>query len=360
MGKTWLKIQIGFFALLFLIFMLFLVSGGEDNSSFSSGGGEPFNGSFTDDLPTFPEIKGKGQISDEIAQYAVGTAVKYQLLPSVILSQYAYESMWGKSQSAKNDTNFFGITWFSGSPFPQGSARGIGGSEGGYYMKFPNPKASFNYYGFMVASQSNFNASVGLKNPSESLLILGRGGYAAAGITENSPYHSTAMNFIQENNWQEYDNFAISKWNTLKPSTNLPSKGDITVLNSVLGQTVENGQCYGLTAFYVQKMGGPQLMGSGKSYAMLIGEDYDWQAYGWQVILHPKPSDLKAGDVVNWQAGGRLSPGIYGHTGIISAVSDNGQTFSTYEQNAEQGQICAQYQRTFELTEIRSIVRKVK
>ncbi len=184
MGKAWLKIQVGFFALLFLVFMLFLVSGGEDNSSFSGGGGEPFNGTFTDDLPTFPEIKGKGQISDEIAQYAVGTAVKYQLLPSVILSQYAYESMWGQSQSAKNDTNFFGITWFSGSPFPQGSARGIGGSEGGYYMKFPNPKASFNYYGFMVASQSNFNASVGLKNPSESLLILGRGGYAAAGITE--------------------------------------------------------------------------------------------------------------------------------------------------------------------------------
>ena len=56
-------------------------------------------------------------------------------------------------------------------------------------------------------------------------------------------------------------------------------------------------------------------------------EDYNWTTYGWQVIMNPKPSDLQAGDVVNWQAGGALSPGIYGHTGIITDVSYGGQHF---------------------------------
>ena len=73
------------------------------------------------------------------------------------------------------------VSWLS---LPQGSARGIGGSEGGFYMKFPNLKACYDYYGFMVASQSNFNQCVGNKDPGSCLLILGRGGYAAAGITE--------------------------------------------------------------------------------------------------------------------------------------------------------------------------------
>lgn len=225
--KFFIKLQIGFIALLFLILLLFFVGGSFDSSLPNNGKAEPFNGSFTDDLPAFPEIKGKGQISDEIAQLAVSVAVKYQLLPSVILSQYAYESAWGQSHSAINDTNFFGITWFNGCPFPQGSPRGAGGSEGGHYMKFPNPETSFNYYGFMVASQPNFNASVGLKSPSDSLLVLGRGGYAAADITESSQYYSTAMKFIQDNQWQEYDDFVIDKWNSVSTANNEGGNADI-------------------------------------------------------------------------------------------------------------------------------------
>ncbi|MGH2216902.1 CHAP domain-containing protein, partial [Enterococcus faecalis] len=128
------------------------------------------------------------------------------------------------------------------------------------------------------------------------------------------------------------------------------------VLDRIIGRSVNNGECYGGTAWYVSQLGGPQLMGSGHMFAMLIGEDYDWATYGWQVIMNPKPSDLQAGDVVNWQAGGALSPGIYGHTGIITNVSNSGQSFSTVEQNAEQGQIVAKYDRLYFANSIQSIV----
>jgi hypothetical protein len=198
----------------FVTLFLILAAGSIDNSdSDSSSGGEAFTGEYSEGLPIYKEIKGRGPFSDEIAQYAVGAAVKYKLLPSVILSQYGYESAFGTSASARNDLNYFGITWFDGCLFPKGTARGIGGiREGGWYMKFPNSKAAFSYYGFMVATQSNFNACVGNKSPGASLLILGRGGYAAAGITEDSPYYTGCMSIITSNKLTEYDEFAIKHW----------------------------------------------------------------------------------------------------------------------------------------------------
>ncbi|EGP5080648.1 glucosaminidase domain-containing protein [Enterococcus faecium] len=198
---------------LFVTIFLILAAGSIDNSESDSGsGGEVFTGEYTEGIPIFNDIKGRGPFSNEIAQYAVGAAVKYKLLPSVILSQYGYESAFGTSLSARNDLNFFGITWFNGCLFPKGTPRGIGGSEGGWYMKFPNAKAAFSFYGFMVATQSNFNACVGNKSPAADLLILGRGGYAAAGITEDSPYFSGCMSIISSNKLTEYDMFAIKHW----------------------------------------------------------------------------------------------------------------------------------------------------
>lgn len=200
--------------LIFFMGMIAIVAGGSGDDGAYVGDSEDvtFNSEYTESLPIYKEIKGTGPFTDEIVQYAVGAAVKYQLLPSVILSQYGYESEYGRSLSAENDTNFFGITWFSGSGFPKGTARGIGGSEGGWYMKFPNAKASFSYYGFMVATQSNFNQSVANKSPGECLLILGRGGYAAAGITEDSTYYKSAMGIIDTYTLTSYDEFAIKRW----------------------------------------------------------------------------------------------------------------------------------------------------
>lgn len=363
MKKKWLIIVMTSFAPFFLValivFLLIISVSSQkssvSNTAFSADGTVVFS----EDIPIYQEIKGRKNISDEIAQLAVGVAVKYRLLPSVILSQWAYESAWGTSLSARNDHNFFGITWFDGCPYPKGTARGIGGSEGGNYMRFPSTSAAFNYYGYMVAKQSNFNACVGNTSPGQCLLILGRGGYAAAGITENSDYYKGAMGIIQSNQLTEYDSFAISKWNKGHSFKSSGGNATIDFLNSKVNQTVYNGECYGLTAYYVDKLGGPKLMGSGFWYAERIGEDYDWGKYGWKVIINPKPSDLKKGDIVNWYHGGRLSPGIYGHTGIISSVSNGGNNFTTYEQNAEKGRVCATYNRAYDITKIRSIVRKV-
>ncbi|WP_412766603.1 glucosaminidase domain-containing protein [Enterococcus durans] len=193
-------------------FLLFFLGIDDSDTSGSTAGGTEFNGVYTEDLPSYPKIKGVGNVPDEIAQLAVGSAVKYHLLPSVIISQWAYESEWGHSASAKNDNNFFGITWFEGCPFPKGTARGVGGSEGGNYMKFPNKKSAFSYYGYMVASQTNFNACVGNKSPEQCLLTLGRGGYASAGISINSPYFTGCMSIIKSNNLTQYDDFAIKNW----------------------------------------------------------------------------------------------------------------------------------------------------
>ncbi|MBO0423390.1 glucosaminidase domain-containing protein [Enterococcus plantarum] len=351
----------------FFIVAIVAISGAMTTQKEVTGSDGKFTGEYTKDLPIYDEIKGTGTIPDDVAQFAVGAAVKYRLLPSVIISQWAYESEWGRSLAAKSDNNFFGITWFNGCPFPQGSQRGIGGSEGGWYMKFPDMQSSFSYYGYMVATQTNFNASVGNKNPGECLLILGRGGYAAAGITESSPYYTGCMSIIQSNKLVEtYDKFAIEHWNdqvsggdTNDNGSSLPGVGDSAILDLVLGLPVNGGQCYGLTGYYVEKLGGPALMGSGKMNASDIGIDYDWSSYGWVVILNPSFSDFRAGDVINYKAFSAMGPTMYGHTGVIASIQGNG-LYTTYEQNAGQGQIVAKYNRSDIPGVVSSLVRKVK
>jgi hypothetical protein len=137
------------------------------------------------------------------------------------------------------------------------------------------------------------------------------------------------------------------------------SSSTIEILNNILGQSIYNGECYGLTAYYVEQLGGPKMMGSGFMYAENIGSDYDWEKYGWTVIFSPKLDEIQAGDVINWRAGSPLAPGIWGHTGVISSVNKNGQ-IGTYEQNSEKGRIVAKYDRTFISSDVKSIVRKNK
>lgn len=147
---------------------------------------------------------------------------------------------------------------------------------------------------------------------------------------------------------------------TMQQGINQGNGGNVQLLEAVVNTQIDNGQCYFLTAYYVDKLGGPKLKNSGKEFAEKIGDDYNWSAFGWTVIIEPKPSELQPGDVVNWYAGGILTPQIYGHTGIISSVSNGGQDFSTYEQNGEKGEFVAKYNRTYDITKIRSIVRKNK
>lgn len=122
-------------------------------------------------------------------------------------------------------------------------------------------------------------------------------------------------------------------------------------------QPVYNGECYGMTAWYVDHLKGPTLMGSGHEFAQDIGQDYDWAAAGWTVTEYPKISDIKPGDVICWQAGGKLSPGIYGHTGVVKSIDAQGNMV-TYEQNSEAGRIIHEYNRTFNDTKIKSVIHK--
>ncbi len=73
------------------------------------------------------------------------------------------------------------------------------------------------------------------------------------------------------------------------------TNGDIAILEAVLNKSLYNGECYGLTAYYVDQMGGPRLMGSGFMYAWKIGHDYNWAAHGWEVIFNPKYEQLRPG-----------------------------------------------------------------
>ncbi|EGO2723793.1 CHAP domain-containing protein [Enterococcus faecalis] len=134
--------------------------------------------------------------------------------------------------------------------------------------------------------------------------------------------------------------------------------GKIDVLEQMLGQTVNGGQCYGGTSYYVEKMGFQSLMGTGHMFASEIGNDYAWEQAGWQVIKNPNYSDVKAGDVINFAMGG-YATSVYGHTGIVGSVQGDGKLV-VYEQNAEQGQIIAKYNRQWgaEYPNVTSLVRK--
>ena len=89
------NVVIGFVCFLVSICMaLGGVKGLKDEEDQQNNSSQTFKVEWNTDLPKdlVKDIKGKGQISDDIAQLAVATAIKYKLLPSVILSQYAYKS----------------------------------------------------------------------------------------------------------------------------------------------------------------------------------------------------------------------------------------------------------------------------
>nr|WP_088271723.1 phage tail tip lysozyme [Enterococcus wangshanyuanii] len=143
----------------------------------------------------------------------------------------------------------------------------------------------------------------------------------------------------------------------------------IDILESRLGQQIYNGECYGLTSFYVDSFDTPIHLGAWSPHGVAgnigdtvgasnIGSAYAWESNGWTVIQNPSYSDIKAGDIINWGQGGG-APSIYGHTGVITSVSGDNK-FTTYEQNSSQGRICAKYELTWGVSfpNVTSIVRK--
>ena len=121
----------------------------------------------------------------------------------------------------------------------------------------------------------------------------------------------------------------------------------LATLKSKLGVTLGSGQCYGLTAFYSQLLGGcnlggginsPNPDGNGRQEAgsdtrrgmsaSNIGGDYNWEAKGWAVTFDPIMLDLKAGCIVNYKP---TSGNIWGHTAVITRA--DGTSYDILEQN---------------------------
>ncbi|NSW11123.1 CHAP domain-containing protein [Enterococcus faecalis] len=167
---------------------------------------------------------------------------------------------------------------------------------------------------------------------------------------------------------QTYAQTWYDKFKDLKAST-ATGKAGIEHLETLMGKWLGNGQCYAVPAEYSGFMGGCGL-GAGTIYgfshvigdtssAADIGEAYDWNAVGWRVIQNPTYQDLVVGAIVNIRRGGQWGTGWtvdpeYGHTGVIYGL-ENGR-IQTIEQNAEQGQIVAKYDRLYFDGSIQSIV----
>ncbi|MDI7018433.1 phage tail tip lysozyme [Enterococcus faecalis] len=167
---------------------------------------------------------------------------------------------------------------------------------------------------------------------------------------------------------QTYAQTWYDKFKDLKAST-ATGKAGIEHLETLMGKWLGNGQCYAVPAEYSGFMGGCGL-GAGTIYGLShvigdtssaadIGEAYDWNAVGWRVIQNPTYQDLVVGAIVNIRRGGQWGTGwtvdpTYGHTGVIYGLN-NGR-IQTIEQNAEQGQIVAKYDRLYFANSIQSIV----
>lgn len=167
---------------------------------------------------------------------------------------------------------------------------------------------------------------------------------------------------------QTYAQTWYDKFKDLKAST-ATGKAGIEHLETLMGKWLGNGQCYAVPAEYSGFMGGCGL-GAGTIYGLShvigdtssaadIGEAYDWNAVGWKVISNPTYKDLVVGAIVNIRRSGQWGTGwtvdaAYGHTGVIYGLN-NGR-IQTIEQNAEQGQIVAKYDRLYFDGSIQSIV----
>lgn len=130
-------------------------------------------------------------------------------------------------------------------------------------------------------------------------------------------------------------------------------------IESLLGKSIGNGECYALVAEYAGYLGGPGL-DAGTQYAMSdttgigstaaasdIGIAYNWAKFGWIVIQNPSFDQLQVGAIINIARGGSWAnwsngvSSVYGHTGIIKGLGSN--SLQTYEQNTEQGRIIGSF-----------------
>lgn len=304
-------------------------------------------------------------ISSDIVGQILTLCTQHKLLPSGVFSQLYLESWWGASNVARVDNNWGGLTWTgngnrpSGVVVTQGSARPA--NEGGYYMHFANLTDYFKDYTYLLAEQGIYKVkgADSIDAYTKGLFRVGGATYDYAIVQENYTsqqryeHYASLMRDIRSginrNNNNAMDNLdnqyrSIGTVGTA-PVSQIASKTKsvLDALTAKKGQLIGSGQCYALSAWYAQSIGGPGLGGGVTSLrgligagmaASQIGTDYNWAQFGWKVVVPNKVADLISGSIANIKAnfnGGFLNTAGWGHTVVIKAIS--GDTLTVLEQN---------------------------
>lgn len=304
------------------------------------------------------------------------TACKeYGILPSGAICQLYLESNWGDSAVGRADNNWGGMTWTGSTNRPSGVtvSQGQPRAEGGFYNHYNTIGDFMKDYMYLLAKSTAGNnqkmygvqGKTTIEDYTKGLFVEGGAlyNYAEAGYSAYLPTMQSIYNGInQQNNdilkkiddqvlngqpsgsddQEEEDDGGIS----IPKEENLPdttkTKNALAEVDTLKGQTIGSGECYGLVAYYSMILGGPGLgggvtgitgrVGEGMA-AALIGTDYDWASYGWKAITPTSASELQPGSIVNIKAnyGQPFLTGPFGHTAIVKSVS--GDTIYIYEQN---------------------------
>lgn len=303
-------------------------------------------------------------ISGSVVQQILDYCISYRVLPSGVISQLYLESFWGASTVGRVDNNWSGMTGGaqtrpSGVKVTTGMARPS--NEGGTYMHYASVSDFIKDYMFLLAEQKTSSGAKmygvkGKTNIADYTKGLFRVGgalydYAAAGYSAYKPLMENirrGVNAQTKGSMDLLDKLFMQGGTTSTgaPRTTITKKATATenALNKVKalkGHRVGSGQCYALSAYYANILGGAGLGGGvtslrgligGGIRASHIGEDYAWSNYGWSVVRPTNVSQLKAGGIANIKPNlSYLGTGYYGHTVIIKSV--NARTITVYEQN---------------------------
>ncbi|HEM9634169.1 TPA: phage tail protein [Streptococcus agalactiae] len=299
---------------------------------------------------------GGHSISANIVGLILNLCAQHKLLPSGVFSQLYLESWWGASNVARADNNWGGLTWSGSSSRPsgvkvtQGSARPA--SEGGNYMHFASVEDYMKDYTFLLAEQGLYGVKgkTNIDDYTKGLFRVGGAKYDYAAVGYNSYLPNmrsirSGINGANNNAMDHLDNQAKSAGSVSATATTViasKTKSALDGLTALKGRTIGSGQCYALSAWYAQTLGGPGLGGGvtsirglirGGMAAAEIGGDYNWGQYGWRVVVPTEVKHLIPGSIINIKANvnGPIYTSSWGHTAVIKNVS--GDTLTILEQN---------------------------
>lgn len=296
-------------------------------------------------------------ISKENVQALLNYCTQYNLLPSGVLAQLFVESYWGKSTVGQVDNNWGGMTWTGSTTRPSGVtvSRGMArpAAEGGYYNHYASVADYFKDYTYLLSEQGIYKVKGKDNLEAFTLGLFRKGGalYDYAAIGYDKYIYSMKdvrynVNRLNNNALDTLDDLFRSKGTVgTAPVANIAkqTKAVLNELAGLKGQRVGSGQCYALSAWFSNRLGGAGLGGGVTGFRGLIGagaaasnigEDYNWEQFGWKCVIPSKTEHLIAGSILNIKANfnaGFIITGPWGHTVIVKSIV--GDTLTVYEQN---------------------------